>query len=148
MASTVSTVENLLKTQVQLDNVNAQRFQGSWDCCRQLLLRQQKNNHPSITILYTGHGVNTVREMTFLATYFGMYEGIRGQLVQWEHTFHPYQQQQHHHHQSTTIRRQDTAVHRSSAWIIPMAGGISGAIAWIVRYGNRKTVLVIWIYAD
>jgi solute carrier family 25 carnitine/acylcarnitine transporter 20/29 len=105
-AGTVSTVENLVKTQMQLDNIGRQRYRGSWDCVRQLTA-----SHGG-TVLYTGHAVNTIRECVFLSTYFFVYEGFRQQLI--------------------GSGRSRTA--RDNKWAIPAAGGCAGAIAWTVSF--------------
>jgi solute carrier family 25 carnitine/acylcarnitine transporter 20/29 len=110
LCGTVSTVENLVKTQMQLDNTRierqnqSQQFRGSWDCVRQLTASQGG------TVLYTGHAVNTIREMVFLSTYFFVYEGFRQQL----------------------IGSGNTA--GDNKWAIPVAGGCAGAIAWTVSF--------------
>lgn len=100
-AATVSTVENLLKTQLQVDT--ARRFRGTWDCVVQLT--QQRG----VGVVYSGHGINTLREMTFLQTYFFVYEGLREELMR--------------------RARSD-----SGTWAIPVAGGLSGAVAWTVSF--------------
>lgn len=97
IASPISTVENVVKTQMQVDNVTKGRFHGSWDFVRTLVKER------GVLSLYTGHGVNTIREMSFLSTYFFVYEGLREQL---------------------TGRVLDQKV------AIPVSGGLSGAIAW------------------
>jgi solute carrier family 25 carnitine/acylcarnitine transporter 20/29 len=102
LASTVSTVENLIKTQLQLDNVTANRYKGSLDCLRQLVREN------GLRVLYTGHLVNTTREMVFLTTYFGVYEGLREYFFHFHEGEHPL--------------------------AIPAAGGLSGAIAWAVSF--------------
>jgi solute carrier family 25 carnitine/acylcarnitine transporter 20/29 len=107
ISSCVSTVENVIKTQVQLDNVTAKRFTGSLDCLR-MITREN-----GISVLYTGHLVNTSREIVFIATYFGFYEGIRENLAHW-------------HHASN-----DT---KWNQWAIPAAGGLAGAIAWATSF--------------
>lgn len=107
LAGAVSTVENLVKTQVQLDNIAARRFRGSWDCLRTL------TRENGWAVLYTGHVVNTAREVVFIATYFGMYEGIREQLAHW-----------HHLQNDPTWNR----------WAVPAAGGMAGAIAWATSF--------------
>lgn len=107
LASIVSTVENVIKTQVQLDNVTAKRFSGSFDCLRTI------TRENGLSVIYTGHGVNTLRETTFIAVYFGVYEGIREQLAHW------------HHEKSDPSWNQ---------WAVPAAGGLSGAIAWAVSF--------------
>jgi len=66
ISSVVSTIENLIKTQLQLDNVTDKRYKGSFDCLKQLV-----RDEGGIKVLYTGHFVNTIRETTFLLTYFG-----------------------------------------------------------------------------
>jgi solute carrier family 25 carnitine/acylcarnitine transporter 20/29 len=106
LASVVSTVENLIKTQMQVDRGSSQnRYSSSWDCFKQLV-NHKKQPIPG-AILYTGHAVNTAREVTFLLTYFYMYEGLRTELG---HTTSP------------------------PRWVIPAAGGLSGAIAWAVSF--------------
>ena len=103
LASTVSTIENLVKTQMQLDNISKKQFHGSWDCVRQLT---RKNG---ILVLYTGHAINTARESTFLMSYFFVYEGLRQELI----------------HLSTS---------ETNNWAIPVAGGLSGALAWAFSF--------------
>jgi solute carrier family 25 carnitine/acylcarnitine transporter 20/29 len=108
-AGTVSTVENLVKTQMQLDNTRidrqGQQFRGSWDCVRQLTASQGG------TVLYTGHAVNTIRECVFLSTYFFVYEGFRQQLI-----------------------GSGKSAGGTNKWAIPVAGGCAGAIAWTVSF--------------
>lgn len=74
----ITTPENLLKSQMQMDNTRktGPRFQGSFHCTRTLL----KEHGPSV--LYTGHVVNTIRESAFVACYFFIYEGLRETLLQ------------------------------------------------------------------
>ena len=114
-AAVVSTVENLIKTQMQLDHrhqkKHARQFTSSWDCFRQL-----KGSSGGITTLYTGHAINTIREVTFLATYFYVYEGLRTEIA--HHLSH-----QHFELPEDTLW-----------WAIPAAGGLSGAIAWTVSF--------------
>ena len=98
----VSTVENLVKTQMQLDNVGKKRFKGSWHCVKVLAKEH------GVLILYTGHGVNTIREGAFVGSYFYMYEGLRETLL--------------------------TIPHVSAAAAVPIAGGIAGAFAWFFSF--------------
>jgi solute carrier family 25 (mitochondrial carnitine/acylcarnitine transporter), member 20/29 len=73
----VSTVENLIKTQMQLDNLKPQKeFTSSWNCFRTLIQQH------GLRIIYTGHVVNTIREASFLGPYFLFYEGFREMFVQ------------------------------------------------------------------
>lgn len=71
----VSTVENLVKTQMQLDNVTRKQFEGSWHCVKTLV-----GNH-GLAILYTGHVINTIREAVFVSHYFFIYEMAREALT-------------------------------------------------------------------
>lgn len=71
----ITTPENLLKTQMQMDNVNAGRFRGSIHCASVLI----KEHGP--LVLYTGHSINMVREAAFVGWYFYAYEGFREMLL-------------------------------------------------------------------
>jgi solute carrier family 25 carnitine/acylcarnitine transporter 20/29 len=102
ISAMVSTVENLVKTQMQLDNISRKRFEGSSHCVRSLV-----QSH-GLSVLYTGHVVNTFREMTFLGCYFFTYEGFRQGLVAGAH------------------------VHAQAA--VPVAGGMAGALSWFVSF--------------
>jgi solute carrier family 25 (mitochondrial carnitine/acylcarnitine transporter), member 20/29 len=126
-ASMISTVENFVKTQMQIDTVamtkssSARQFNSSWDCITKLVRAN------GLSVLYTGHIVNTTRESTFLLSYFYMYEGLRNEFIQLA---------------TMTASSKETSSDsinesRSSSyhkWAIPMAGGISGAIAWAVSF--------------
>lgn len=109
LGSMVSTVENMIKTQMQLDNVSDKRFKGSWDCTKTLLQER------GLKIIYLGYGINTVREAAFLGTYFYTYEGLRVFL-------------------DCMSNRQNYGDGNLSAWTIPVAGGISGALSWFVTF--------------
>jgi solute carrier family 25 (mitochondrial carnitine/acylcarnitine transporter), member 20/29 len=120
-AGIVSTIENLVKTQLQLDNVRAApRYKGSRDCVQKLL---QKGWLRGIRTLYTGHAVNTLREMAFLATYFGVYEGLR------ECLFHG-----HHRGFGSDSDSPEHLKGSNHPWTIPLAGGMAGAVAWTVSF--------------
>jgi solute carrier family 25 (mitochondrial carnitine/acylcarnitine transporter), member 20/29 len=54
-----------------MDNIHKKEFQSSLHCVKTLIQRH------GLQIVYTGHGVNTLREATFLGHYFFMYEGLR-----------------------------------------------------------------------
>ena len=75
VAGIVSTVENLVKTQMQLDNITKKQYRGSYHCVKTLI-----QSH-GIGIVYTGHVVNTFREAAFIGNYFFVYEGLRELLV-------------------------------------------------------------------
>lgn len=66
----ISTLENRLKTQMQLYS-----YQNSLECAQTLV-----RNH-GVLSLYTGHVVNTAREAVFVSTYFFVYEGMKEGLV-------------------------------------------------------------------
>jgi solute carrier family 25 carnitine/acylcarnitine transporter 20/29 len=127
-AGTVSTVEGLVKTQMQLDNIGRQQFRGSWDCVCQLLKQTASSVHGSgsgtfsVSVLYTGHVVNTIRECIFLSTYFFVYEGFRQQLILIGSS------------QSQSSSAGTTAGDHNRQWAIPVAGGLAGAIAWTVSF--------------
>ena len=102
ITSFISTVENLVKTQMQLDNVTAKRYKSSFDCVQSLT-----KSH-GISVLYTGHVINTAREATFLGMYFYCYEGLRESILS-NHMVPP-------------------------QVAIPVAGGCAGAISWFVSF--------------
>jgi len=106
VSSTVSTIENVVKTQMQIDNVTNKRFHSSLEFVRTLVKEK------GFLSLYTGHGVNTVREMAFISTYFFIYEGFRDILAG--------------HSAIKGILDPKLA--------IPLAGGLSGAIAWSASF--------------
>jgi len=119
LASVISTVEHLLKTQMQLDNINERRFSSSWQCLTTFV-----REHGSLRILYLGYGVNTIREGVFIGTYFYTYEGMRIKLDQ---IF------------SSRARSDgedyfNDGNQKAKAWTIPFAGGCAGAWAWFVSF--------------
>lgn len=57
--------------QMQLDSARGQRYRSSWHAA-QCIVREG-----GVRALYTGHVTNTVREVAFLAAYFGTYEHSR-----------------------------------------------------------------------
>jgi len=103
LGSMISTVEHMIKTQMQVDNVSGKRYVSSYHCLTSILRHSPSSPLTGLRLLYTGHGVNTVREGVFLATYFYAYEGLREQGG-------------------------------NSRWVIPVAGGLSGALAWFVSF--------------
>jgi len=97
----ITTPENFVKTQMQMDNVHDKRFRGSFHCASTLAKEH------GFLVLYTGHGINTIREGAFIGAYFYVYEGFREILLQ--HFGNP-----------------------QSA--IPVAGGLAGASAWFFSF--------------
>ncbi len=123
-ASLISTVEHLLKTQMQLDNISERRFSSSFQCLTTLV-----REHGGLRILYLGYGVNTIREGVFIGTYFYTYEGMRIKLDQL-FSFGS--------KDSRAMKREegyyDDGSHKAPAWTVPFAGGCAGAWAWFVSF--------------
>jgi solute carrier family 25 (mitochondrial carnitine/acylcarnitine transporter), member 20/29 len=123
----ISTVENRLKTQMQL-----QPYVNSWQCAKYLV-----QHDGGLASLYKGHVVNTIREAVFVANYFFIYEGMRELLI---HRQEP--TTDHHQHQ----RADDETTTTSNTMIpmlvgtlspqlaIPVAGGIAGMTSWAVSF--------------
>lgn len=88
---------------MQLDNVTTKQYRSSLSCVTTLV-----QSH-GIGVIYTGHLVNTVREATFLGSYFFVYEGLREGLV----------------HSSFTTNIQVA---------VPIAGGLAGAWSWFISF--------------
>ena len=108
MFAMITTPENFLKTQMQLDNVhnpNKRQFRGSLHCATTLV---KQHGFP---ILYTGHVINTVREGAFMACYFFMYEGLREWFLNSSHS-----------------------KDRNAKIAVPVAGGLAGACAWFFSF--------------
>lgn len=142
----ITTPENFIKTQMQLDNVQNERvsvkplqtnqlyscsnghetlksrrgrFTSSLQCARTLV-----SSH-GVSILYTGHIINTVRESAFVGTYFFCYEGYKEDfcwLFNWIENFVL----------SSGNDNLNSSFSKSIA--IPMAGGFAGASAWAITF--------------
>jgi len=112
LASMISTVENLIKTQMQIDRAlsqEARKYASSLDClCR--ISRLESGLFPG-SLLYSGHVINTFREMSFLFTYFFVYEGLRFEMSR-------YSRQAPH----------------IPWWVVPVSGGCAGSLAWAVSF--------------
>jgi len=107
LASPMSTLEGLVKTQMQVDNVRKQPlFHGSLDCVRQLTAQ-----HGGISILLHGYWATMSRDIAFLVTYFYFYEGFRHELIH--------------------LGTDDEHFNKIA---IPIAGGMSGAMAWTASF--------------
>lgn len=100
LGSLLSTPFEVLKVQMQMDNVTGQRYRNSLHAAQCIVTEH------GIRALYLGHLVNTNREMIFLATYFGTYEHSRAVFEQ----------------------------NLPRAIAVPVAGGISGALAWFISF--------------
>lgn len=102
IASSVSTPFELVKTQMQLDRSEATKKLGSIHNAYRILRAH------GISSLYTGHMINTLREMVFLATYFTTYENCKAWFVTSELLPLPI--------------------------AIATSGGISGALGWLISF--------------
>lgn len=107
IAAIVSTPFEMVKTQMQLNMKLASHSTGPSTASRSsfmhafLLVKQF-----GVRTLYIGHGINTIREMLFLSTYFLVYENTRTVFA----SFLPH------------------------SMAVPFAGGISGATGWLVTF--------------
>lgn len=100
-AAFISTPFEFIKIQMQLNHLSG-HYKGfnSYQTARRIV-----SSH-GIFSLYKGHGVNTVREVCFLGTYFFTYEHCKSYLQ----SYIPLQ------------------------FSILISGGLSGAIGWVVSY--------------
>jgi solute carrier family 25 carnitine/acylcarnitine transporter 20/29 len=98
---------------MQMDNIREKKYTGSLHCLSSL------TKSFGVPIIYTGHAINTIREATFLMTYFFVYEGFRGMMFETE-WINPKDKTDHHRE-----------MHK---WAIPVAGGLAGSIAWFVSF--------------
>mmetsp|Transcript_11900 Transcript_11900/g.28198 ORF Transcript_11900/g.28198 Transcript_11900/m.28198 type:complete len:308 (+) Transcript_11900:66-989(+) len=124
-AGIVSTVENFTKTQMQLDNLKTKKeYNGSWNCFTSLIRRH------GLHIVYTGHVVNTIREMTFIGPYFFFYEGLRETFLRHRYKLELEPQvTTHAYHQSLIM-----SIVTNTKLAIPVAGGLSGALSWFISF--------------
>jgi solute carrier family 25 carnitine/acylcarnitine transporter 20/29 len=120
-AGIVSTIENFTKTQMQLDNIKQPKreFTGSWNCFT-TLIRQH-----GLGIIYTGHFVNTVREISFIGPYFFLYEGLRETFIR---------KQQELKRQENFQQQTYPSFISNVKFAIPVAGGLSGALSWLISF--------------
>mmetsp|Transcript_1051 Transcript_1051/g.2185 ORF Transcript_1051/g.2185 Transcript_1051/m.2185 type:complete len:379 (+) Transcript_1051:132-1268(+) len=152
----VTTPENFLKTQMQLDNVQSKReelmeskSQQSISQTNQTLQKEYPTKQPSgrftnsfhcaktlasthgATVLYTGHAINTIREAAFVGTYFFCYEGYKSEfrklLLQFGNGLG----------RNVNNAKPKSNLESSSSitsLAIPMAGGCAGATAWAFTF--------------
>lgn len=99
-AAFVSTPFELLKIQLQFAAKNKIHYQNTMDAAVKIWRAYGMKS------LYTGHTVNTYREMLFLGTYFTSYEHIKKSLGS---SF-------------------------SLSLTVPISGGLAGAIGWLVSF--------------
>jgi len=118
----VTTPENFLKTQMQLDNTRQLngRFTSSFQCAKTLV-----SSH-GLSILYTGGGINTIREAAFVGIYFFCYEGYKTEFQQLLMRIEKYV------NPNTNNNSQRSSW--STTFAIPTAGGCAGASAWALTF--------------
>jgi len=97
-----STVENLVKTQMQLDNISKKQYSSSFACVKTLVQEH------GVSVIYTGHVINTFWQAMFLGNYFFVYEGLREELSK------------------SSFGNLQIAV--------PLAGGTAGASSWFLSF--------------
>lgn len=96
---------------MQLDNITNKRYNGSIHCVSTLVKEH------GFTIIYKGHGINTIREATFLGNYFFTYEALREYFIR------------------NKIFGSSSEHAASGVKIaVPVAGGLSGAWSWFVSF--------------
>ncbi|ELR20561.1 carrier superfamily protein [Acanthamoeba castellanii str. Neff] len=107
IATFLSTPFEMVKVQLQLDNVALKQYRGTFHCAKELV----KLHGPKI--LYNGFSVNMFREVVFCTVYFGCYEQLKHALNQY---FGP------------------TADGKDHARAILIAGGTSGVAAGFANF--------------
>lgn len=116
IAALFSTPFELVKTQMQLDGKRMQANQEVANTKNRLTYRSSLHvayiiiSKYGLGALYRGHAVNTLREIIFLGTYFTVYENLRATLPR---------------------LLQSSSSDRIS---VPLAGGLSGAIGWLLSF--------------
>jgi len=103
-----------VKIQMQLDNVQLQRFNGSLDCVRTIV-----REHGART-LWTGAHMSLTRDTTFGAIYFGVYDSLKHRL-------------------NRTLADKPLfgtyyGLEQNSVPIIVLAGGCAGMTAWFTCF--------------
>ena len=110
VSALISTPFEMIKTQMQLSIKlsNESSHANTETSIPRSSLRHASHlvKQHGVRVLYIGHGINTCREMLFLATYFTMYENMKSSFI--------------------SIL--------SPSLAIPFAGGLSGAMGWFVSF--------------
>ena len=105
LSSFISTPFELVKIQMQLNRISTGASNVFYT--NSLHAAYDISTRHGIQRLYTGHAVNTLREIVFLSTYFTTYEHIKTTLLSYI---------------------------KSHSLSVPIAGGISGAFGWFVSF--------------
>lgn len=109
IASLISTPFEFLKIQLQFSARNNVYYKSTFDAAKVICKSR------GVRTLYTGHLINTFREMIFLGTYFACYENIKKLL-------------------STAL---------PIAVAVPVSGGCAGSIGWLISFpldGIKTTI--------
>ena len=128
-ASLVSTPFEYVKIQMQLNKANVANCTTSVVYKNALHAARNITKTYGLSALYTAHTVNTMREMVFLGTYFGVYEHCKDYFCR------------------VFINWFSLPGMELKVFAIPFAGGLSGAIGWFVSYpldcikGNQQQVV-------
>jgi solute carrier family 25 carnitine/acylcarnitine transporter 20/29 len=112
LSSLISTPFELVKTQMQLAARNvtvgssnpAQPYKNAVGAAAHITKAY------GMKALYRGFMVNTTREMVFLGTYFFVYEHVK------------------------SLQLHVAAVHMSPSIAVPVAGGLAGALGWLISF--------------
>ena len=136
IASSISTVEGVVKTQMQLNNVTANnnnnskgipKYKNTLECVRALYHTRHNANSINVRVFYVGHSVNTLRECVFISTYFYVYEGLK-------YEFSSISDNVDNDVTTSNDNKDNNNNNTIAAWSIPLAGGISGALSWCVSF--------------
>ncbi|CAB9512442.1 Congested-like trachea protein [Seminavis robusta] len=106
--SWVTTMEGVVRTQMQMDNVGKKQYHGSWHCLTTI------SKVHGVHTLFTGLAVTTLRDAAYLCAYFYVYEGLKATL-----TGNGFQ------NNYFTVRPE---------LAVPLAGGTAGAMAWLCSF--------------
>lgn len=106
LSSLISTPFELVKIQMQLSQSRQQGtiYRNSIHAAYSIVTNY------SLKGLYTGHKINTFREIVFLSTYFTTYEHLKSGLL-------------HHSYGNFT-----------SSIAVPLSGGLAGSMGWFVSF--------------
>lgn len=145
----VTTPENFLKTQMQLDNVQDQRekmrkggqvggaettqklkgrFSGSFHCAKTLV-----SSH-GLPVLYTGHVINTIREAAFVGMYFYCYEGYKVEFKRLIGTVETLWGDVTSTTPDNVVSGNNLNESLATSLAIPIAGGCAGATSWAFTF--------------
>jgi solute carrier family 25 carnitine/acylcarnitine transporter 20/29 len=119
ICSFISTPFEMVKVRLQLDNITERRYKGSLSCAKELTKLYGGK------MLFTGFWINTVRETTFCAVYFGLYEHLK-QRFTLKLNSSPFS--------SSTSASSSFSTSAKSPLAIFLAGGFAGMAAWFVSF--------------